>query len=311
MTGTGPEYIVSIKGEGDLSRYKNFMLKDPLRVVIDIDQAKITNAVQKLQDTNEIVKEVRFSQFEAEKVRVVLDLISEVPISIEISEDKTEILMKVNYIDSSIKENPYNLPALDWRATNMLIIIDPGHGGKDSGAIGSEHTSSEIYEKDINLDVATRLSAILSEAGVQTYSIRTNDIYMGLYERPSMANSLNGDLYVSIHVNSSDSSRPNGIETLYYTKSNEADYLIKSKHMAEIAQANLSESLGLANRGYMQKADYAVLNKTMMPAIIIEGGFLSNSHDKAIIRTDAYRENYAVAVARSIITVLNESVANQ
>jgi N-acetylmuramoyl-L-alanine amidase len=49
----------------------------------------------------------------------------------------------------------------------------------------------------------------------------------------------------------------------------------------------------------------------MMPAIIIEGGFLSNSHDKAIIRTDAYRENYAVAVARSIITVLNESVANQ
>lgn len=311
MTGADSQYIVSIKGDSDLTNYKNFMLKEPLRVVIDIDKAKLTNAVQKLTDTNEVVKEVRFSQFEAEKVRVVLDLINEVPILIELSADKKELTVKVNYKDAVPQENPYGFPALDWRATNMLVIIDPGHGGKDSGAIGFENGHEVLYEKDINLDVATRLAALLTEAGVKIYSIRTDDTYMGLYERPSMANSLNGDLYVSIHNNSSDSGRPSGVETLYYTKANEADYLIKSKRMAEIAQANLLTSLGLANRGIESWPELAVLNKTMMPAIVIEGGFLSNYYDLAVMKSDGFRENYAVAVARSIITALNESVVNQ
>jgi N-acetylmuramoyl-L-alanine amidase len=311
MTGSNSQYLVSIKGDSDLTCYKNFMLKDPLRVVIDIDQAKLTNAVHKLLDTNEIVKGVRFSQFEAEKVRVVLDLINEVPILIELSEDKKELTVKVNYKDGDTQENPYGFPALDWRATNMLVIIDPGHGGKDTGAIGFENGVGVIYEKDINLDVANRLSKLLSDVGVKIYSLRTDDSSIGLYERPSMANSINGDLYVSIHNNSSDSGKPSGVETLYYTKANEAEYLIKSMRMAEIAQGNLLASLGLANRGISSRPELAVLNKTVMPSIIIEGGFLSNYYDLAIMKTDGFRENYAVAVARTIITALNESVANQ
>lgn len=312
MTGANSQYIVSIKGDSDLTNYKNFMLKEPFRVVIDIDQAKLAIDERKLPETNEIIKEVRFDPKIAEnKIRVVLELVIEVPILIELSDDKKEISIKVNYQEVGNQENPYGFPALDWRATNMLVIIDPGHGGKDSGAIGFEQGHGVIYEKDINLDVATRLAKLLTNAGVKIYSIRTDDTYMGLYERPSMANSMNGDLYVSIHNNSSDSGKPSGVETLYYTKANESEYLIKSKSMAEIVQANLLTSLGLANRGIASKPELAVLNKTLMPAIIIEGGFLSNYYDLAVMKTDGFRQNYAVAVARSIITALNESVANQ
>ena len=311
MAGKDSEYTVTIKGDNDMTNYKEFMLKDPLRVVIDIDKAELGNEVLKMTDTNDIVKAVRFSQFESEKVRVVLDLNKEVPVLIGLSENKREITVKVNYKEEGNQDNPYGLPALDWRATNILVILDPGHGGKDTGAIGFENGIESIYEKDINLDVATRLSVLLTKAGVKFYDIRTDDSSIGLYERPSMANSLNGDIYIGIHNNSSDNGNASGIELLYYTKANEADYNIKSRRMAELLEVELIKELGLPSRGLKQMPELAVLNKTIMPAIIIEGGFLSNPNDLSFMKEDSFREKYAVAAARAILLALNESVANQ
>jgi N-acetylmuramoyl-L-alanine amidase len=282
-----------------------------LRLVIDIKQSRLNSDVQKITETNDLIKGVRFWQVGVEKVMVVLDLINEVPVLITLSEDKMEIIIKVNYKDAETQENPYGLPALDWRATNILVIIDPGHGGKDSGAIGFEQGLEVLFEKDINLDISTRLSALLSAAGVKFYNIRTDDTSIGLYERPSLANSLNADLYIGIHNNSSDNGKASGVEILYYTKENEADYSIKSKRMAELAQVELMKELGLPSRGIKSVPELAVLNKTIMPAIIIEGGFLSNPYDLAFMKNDSFREKYAVGAARAILNALNESVANK
>jgi N-acetylmuramoyl-L-alanine amidase len=95
---------------------------------------------------------------------------------------------------------------------------------------------------------------------------------------------------------------------LYYTKNTEADYNIFSRHFADIAQAELLKEMGIPDRTVKERPLLAVLNKTIMPAIIVEGGFMSNPDDIQFIKTEAYREKYALAVARSIIVILNESL---
>ncbi len=168
-----------------------------------------------------------------------------------------------------------------------------------------------LNERDINLDVATRLNRMLKAAGVSTYILRETDTTITLYERPTLANAANGDLYVSIHNNSSVNSGANGVEVYYNSKATECDYGLYSKDLAEAVQANMVEALGLFDRGAKSEPAYAVLNKTQMPAIIIEGAFLSNAANLSLMQTDEFREQYALATAKAIIQTLNESVENQ
>jgi len=196
---------------------------------------------------------------------------------------------------------------LDWRAVGKLIVIDPGHGGKDPGSQGIRDGVELLNEKDINLDVATRLNRMLRAAGANTYMLREDDTYISLYGRPEMANTANGDLYIAIHNNSSDNYSANGTEVYYYSKPNESDFGISSSELAAIAQAELITSLGTKDRGAKSQPAYAVLNKTLMPAIIIEGAFISNTEDLKYMLTDEYKQRYAYAAAKAIIRVLNEN----
>ncbi|MEL7655599.1 MAG: N-acetylmuramoyl-L-alanine amidase, partial [Bacillota bacterium] len=153
-----------------------------------------------------------------------------------------------------------DLPVVDWRATEKLVIIDPGHGGRDTGSQAIRDGVEILNEKDVNLDVALRLNEMLKAAGVSTYILRETDTTITLYERPTLANAANGDLYVSIHNNSSINASANGVETYYYSKANECDYGIYSKHLAEAAQEELAKTIGISSRGAKSEPAYAVLN---------------------------------------------------
>jgi len=193
-------------------------------------------------------------------------------------------------------------------AQQKLVVIDPGHGGADTGSRGFENGVAVLNEKDVNLDVALRLQKILEDAGARIYMIRTEDGTIPLYDRQDTANNLGASLYVAIHNNSYTNSTPSGTEVHYHGKDDPPMDGISSMALAQSLQSTLASNLGLPNRGAKVSPELAVLRRTIMPAVIIEGAFLSNPNDLDYMKTDDFREKYAMSAARCIIEALNVSI---
>ncbi len=310
-------YRVTIVGEGVIEGYKSFAYESPERFGVDIRNASLEIEDDAVNTDGGMIKGLRYSQFEADTVRVVVDLGVKAAGRISYSDDKNSLYIdfdkdQVEKYEELGDVTADGLNVVDWRATEKLVVIDPGHGGKDTGSQAIRDGVEILNEKDINLDVATRLNRMLKAAGVSTYMLREGDTTITLYERPALANAANGALYVSIHNNSSkDNPNARGVEVYYNSKANECDYDIYSKHLAETVYKEFMNAVAIPGRGAKSEPAYAVLNKTNMPAIIIEGAFLSNTEDLKLMMTDEFREGYAKATAKAIIQILNESVKNK
>ena len=215
------------------------------------------------------------------------------------------------------------------------IVIDPGHGGVQTGAIAD----SGLTEKEITLDVALRLRRLLADAPFEVLLTRNSDITMGLEKRVAFANSNNADLFVSIHVNWMEPRNIRGPETFYVgptddpvtlklvsIENRESDYSFadlrqalekiyvdtrrnESRTLAKLIQGQLYGSLkqgspGLHNRG-VKTAPFAVLAGTQMPAILVEVSCLSNSDEVKLLTNGEYREKIALALLDGIRSYAN------
>jgi len=206
-----------------------------------------------------------------------------------------------------------NLSLMNQNAKQKLIVIDIGHGGNDSGSIAHQDMPDELYEKDVNLEIGLKVKDLLNQAGAKYIFTRESDVSMPLYDRPALANDSGADIFISIHNNSSEKSSPDGTEIYYYSKVNEqgqdevALYGIYSKDIAQSIQKKMVETLGTSDRGIKESQYLAVLNKTSMPAIIIEGAFMSNPGDLEKIRTTEYKEKYAYALVNGLIEAMNNA----
>lgn len=306
-------YRIIVQGENIIEGVKSFAYDNPYRFGIDIKSAVLALKEDRLKMNNDIIKSVRFSQFEPNVVRVVMDLEEKIAGRVSYSPEKESLYIDFNKDQAKIYEELGEvtldgLDVVDWRATEKLVVIDPGHGGKDTGSQAIRDGVEILNEKDINLDIALRMNRMLQEAGIRTLMLREDDKSISLYERPALANAAMGDLYIGIHNNSSENPNANGVEVYYYSKEQESDYGIYTKELAELVQNEMVNTLGLFNRGAKSDSAYAVLNKTQMPAIIIEGAFLSNTENLKLMMTDEFREKYALTAAKSIICILNKSV---
>ena len=212
------------------------------------------------------------------------------------------------------------------------IIIDPGHGGKDPGAIGYRGTK----EKDITLDVAKRLAKkIERNMKIKTILTRDEDTFIGLRERSKLANAQNGKLFISIHANSAEDQRAHGFETyLIGLNKNEAavrtaarenavlalegsdvekltdEALIKaslfqtsfangSERFAALVQEEMNKRLQSRDRGVKQ-AGFYVLAYTSMPNVLIELGYISNPSEEKKLRSSQYKDALATSIYRAI-----------
>ena len=178
----------------------------------------------------------------------------------------------------------------------LTVVIDAGHGGKDPGAGGVDGTT----EKSLNLGVALKLDKILKTVGMNTIMSRKDDTFIELSDRANNANSNYADFFMSIHFNSF-SKTTNGIETLYYPNTPNEDYTINNRAIADIFHKELLKTTKLASRGITARPNLVVLNKTKMPAILAELGFVSNPIELALIKTERYKEDSARALAVSIL----------
>ncbi|HOV80324.1 MAG TPA: N-acetylmuramoyl-L-alanine amidase [Bacillota bacterium] len=173
------------------------------------------------------------------------------------------------------------------------IVIDPGHGGRDPGAV-----TNGLQEKDLTLDIARRTRDILNAYQAEVRLTRDDDIDLDLSPRADMANSLNADYFCSIHVNAGGGT---GFESYVYTLAGD-----KSQALRGIVHDQLSEfyrSVGFPDRG-KKKANFAVLRQTNMPAVLLENLFIDRKEDAAKLAEPSFRQGIAEAIAAGLARAL-------
>jgi N-acetylmuramoyl-L-alanine amidase len=173
------------------------------------------------------------------------------------------------------------------------ILIDPGHGGRDSGAVGP----SRLKESDVNLHVARRLGAILAPRGLRITHTRTDDTFPTLTQRWQLANRENVDFVISIHCNS-DGPTAVGIETLVRATGTPAHRLGQAVQKEMVAQT------GDRDRGIKFRTNLAMLNGPRMPSILPEIGFISHPATEAKFRQANYLQLLAAAIAHGVFSFL-------
>lgn len=173
-------------------------------------------------------------------------------------------------------------------AQSRTIVIDPGHGGFDRGGVPRQ----SIGEKNLTLDTAQRLRAVLQAAGYRVIMTRNSDVFIPLGQRTAIANSYRGATFISIHFNSAPRAGANGIETYYYR--GDSVSLAANIHRNVVAVAPSSENRGIRRRGYF------VLRRTAIPSVLVECGFLTNPIEGRYALQASYRQTLAEAIARGI-----------
>lgn len=171
----------------------------------------------------------------------------------------------------------------------MRIVIDPGHGGIDPGAVGP----SGIKEAHVNLAVALKVAEKLRKAGVDVMLTRTSNVFVDLQPRCDIANFWMADYFVSIHCNAAGTPLAHGTETYCYKFGGKGEILAKA------IQAELIAATGRANRG-VKTANYYVLRYTHMPAVLVEMAFISNPEEEALLASDEFQRQAAEAIARGV-----------
>lgn len=193
-----------------------------------------------------------------------------------------------------------------------VVAVDPGHGGQDSGAM-----CGNVMEKDLTLDIAQRLDRILQIRGLATVLTRVGDSYVSLAERAALTNRVPKCIFVSIHFNEGNKAVSSGVETYY------ADHQVtsatplvswlpflmrtstqapnfESQSLAGFIQESLVTRTQAVNRG-TKAGQFFVIANVQHPAVLIEGGFLSNQEDTNKLGNIDYREQIAMAIADGII----------
>jgi N-acetylmuramoyl-L-alanine amidase len=221
-------------------------------------------------------------------------------------------------------------------ARTRVVIIDPGHGGRDPGKIGP----NGLREKDVTLLISQRLAAVLRERGYEVHLTRTTDTLIALADRPRLANQWRGDrpvaVFLSIHANSAPSTSARGFETFFLSEARtederrvaemenasvrfedqpaqitgngldgilnnlRSDFLMRASHdLAAVMQEKMSAFHPGPNRG-VKRAGFYVLVGAIMPAVLIETAFISNSGEADLLGTQAFQRSLAFGIADGV-----------
>ena len=327
----------------DLSRPVEFTkrrLSGPDRLFFDLRNSKMVKEIQKKLPVGDgILKAVRAGQYDADTVRIVLDLETMEDFNAFVLDDPAKLVIDVN-----AKKNEKHERVV---TSQKVIVIDPGHGGHDSGACGPKG----LKEKDVVLDIALKVRDILShEPNLKIVLTRDRDVFIPLPERTLIALKNDADLFVSIHANASPRSGARGIETYLqnWTTEEEAirvaareNYVTVKRMKEKMAQyrnddvgkilSDLNrdykrdESIALAN--YVQRSLYSsaakvnartinlgvkqamffVLMGANMPSILAEVSFISNPQEEKLLSTESYRKVLAASIAAGIKTYFSSS----
>lgn len=344
--------------------YRTSELKNPDRLFFDIEKARLSGSLRQepLQINDGILKQVRLSQHDADTVRVVLDLASlknyrafplkshdrlvidingdpsgpasrpaDSEIGTEPRDDRQKDQPQPPKDDDNSGKDKFSLSE-QYGLKIKTIAIDAGHGGHDPGAIGKRG----LKEKEITLDIAKRLAALVKERlRCNVVMTRDRDVFVDLDARPAIAMTKKADLFVSIHINANRKRKARGIETyIQGLQASDRDSMataarenaMTSRKLSELEDilkglamgSNDDDSIELAhavqtslvvnvkpvqphvvNLG-VKRAFFYVLINTEMPSILAECGFISNPDEEKLLRRPEYRQRLAEALFQGI-----------
>ena len=340
--------------------YKVFLLNEPKRLVIDTFDVKVSPEIEKYVDKNNLVTKTRLGSVGADGIRIVFDLQKPAivkkafmlapqsnfgwrfVIDVSIASER-EFSSKVGSKYALSNENSFagsyssssSKSSSKAKTVNKkkIIVLDPGHGGKDPGAIGY----SGVYEKNITLAMAKELKVILEKEGYKVHLTRSTDIFIPLRDRVKIARKYNADLFMSIHADSAVNRSAKGLSvyTLSETASDkEAAALAERENKADVvAGLNLLEHskevsdilINLAQRETMNRssefasfmvqemrksvklrdnthrfAGFAVLKAPDVPSVLLEMGYLSNRTEERLLKQKDYRRKLAVSTSKAV-----------
>ncbi|MBP1970980.1 N-acetylmuramoyl-L-alanine amidase [Virgibacillus natechei] len=173
------------------------------------------------------------------------------------------------------------------------IVLDPGHGGNDPGAIGLNN----VYEKDLTMSTTEKVEQQLLDAGADVTLTRTGDSFISLDERAHISNQTNTDAFISLHYDAFPIMSVNGVST--YFQSNGADYTL-----AQELHTSLASATQLQDRGVME-GNYRVLRHNNAPSVVMELGFITNQRDLATVQTADYQNQVAQAIKAGLNNYFN------
>lgn len=349
--------------------YKAFLLTDPKRLVVDVYDMDIKNTLQ--SDKNNIISQTRVGKLDGNNKRVVFDLLKPVFIKKAFTL-KPQSNMKWRFvIDVALcSERDFNAKAgakyafssrddqnvktasndnKSWffndedkprKTRKKIIVLDPGHGGKDPGAIGAY---GKTYEKNITLAMGKELKSILEKKGYTVYLTRSTDVFIPLRQRVRIAQRHKADLFMSIHADSALNRNATGLSV--YTLSEKAsdkeaaalaerenkvdiiggvDFSENSKEINDILislsqtdSRNKSSKFAAYMVGEMSKtvklvsnthrfAGFAVLKAPDIPSVLLEMGYLSNRTEEKLLKQSSYRKRLADSASKAIDRYFND-----
>jgi N-acetylmuramoyl-L-alanine amidase len=296
--------VIDLSEKTEFSRGDKLINPDKIFINIMGSIVKLEDAFKQIEINDGVIKTVRTEKFNEEVARVVFDLYQEAEYELFSLIEPDRVVIDIfkpgeeaaisEALTTKSEEKPTPGPEITGK---RVVIIDPGHGGKDPGAIGP----TGLKEKEVTLGIALYLEKLLKGAGIPTYLTRNKDKFVYLEDRTNFANQKNGFVFVSLHANSASRAHPE-VDTdlaLIIADLEESANIKYSFDFADIIQKKLVEYLKLENRGIKQ-APFVVLKGVNMAAVIVEVAFLSNPKEEKLLKTNKFRENAAQALFEAI-----------
>jgi len=325
--------------------HKLFRLNSPERVVVDLKQAR-TDGNIKLDPkrSKTLVSRIRYAIRNDDDLRIVLDMAQQTKTSTKIYKSgrnyKLEILLSglgKGVVAAPVKRQAKAVkPAPKKARKNFVIAIDPGHGGRDSGAVGKYGT----YEKDVVLQISKRLKKRVDKGrGMEAFLTRDTDKYLTLRQRIQKARAKHADLFISVHADANENNSVRGSSVYILSEkgasSEMAYWLAKNENQVDVEMAGttldsnnkvlsqvlldltqsaaIGDSLDLAQdvlselgtvnrlaRKGVESANFGVLRSPDIPSLLIETAFISNPREEKQLKTARYQNQIANAVYRGI-----------
>ena len=188
--------------------------------------------------------------------------------------------------------------------SNVFIVVDPGHGGEDFGT--HSNTKPKYQEKHLNLSTARLLCSYLNKQGYKTVMTRTDDTFISLDQRAEFANAQKPTLFISVHYNSAPSKEAEGIEVFFYKSDDDKVRTRESRLLAKSILDKVLDNTEAKSRG-VKDGNFAVIRKTDMPAVLIEGGFLTNDGEMQKIKDPNYVKKLAWGITQGITAYLERT----
>jgi N-acetylmuramoyl-L-alanine amidase CwlD len=246
------------------------------RLQIDLENARFDVSLPNILPVTEPLNSIRLLPTATNLARIEVNLSKLVAYDVKVSPDRHKITIIIK----------------NSNLVGKTIVLDPGHGGIDTGACGKRNS----LEKEINLEVALKLKTFLEMAGAQVLLTRNKDVFIGLYERCYFANYQKADLFISIHANSHPDPTIRGIEVFHYRGQK------YSKKIAQKILNRLAKSTGLKPLR-VKSARFVVIRETQMPSILIELGFLSNYQEESILKSSDFKEKAALGILQGLFDI--------